>query len=403
MICFFLKMTRILKRKLAIITTHPIQYNAPLFKLLNKRSIIEIKVFYTWGKSVLEKKYDPGFDKIIDWDIPLLEGYKYEFLENVSKTPGSHHYQGIINPSINVKIDEFNPDAILLYGWKFKSHLKLLRDYKGVKKIWFRGDSNLLDDPQKFSMKNFLRYVFLKWVYSHVDRAFYVGTANKEYFIKSGLNENQLTFAPHAIDNFRFNQPIKNDYREILKIPKEAVVFLFAGKIESKKNPELLIQSFVKVQNENCHLMIVGNGVMEISLKNFVNNQSEEIKNRIHFLPFQNQSIMPDIYKASDVFCLPSQGPGETWGLAVNEAMASGRAILVSNKCGCAVDLVKDNFNGYIVHSNDQIDLTSKMLNLSNQKKYIEQMKGNSLSIIDRWSFSEVCAAFENALINYNN
>lgn len=64
-------------KRLAIITTHPIQYNAPLFKLLTQRNNITIKVFYTWGKSVLENKYDPGFKKNIEWDIPLLDGYGF--------------------------------------------------------------------------------------------------------------------------------------------------------------------------------------------------------------------------------------------------------------------------------------------------------------------------------------
>ena len=65
--------------KLAIISTHPVQYNAPFFKLLTERNNIKIKVFYTWSQSENNKKYDPGFDRIIAWDIPLLDGYEYEF------------------------------------------------------------------------------------------------------------------------------------------------------------------------------------------------------------------------------------------------------------------------------------------------------------------------------------
>jgi len=67
-------------KKLAIITTHPIQYYAPIFKLLSERKKIEICVFYTWGKDALKDKFDVGFGKKIEWDIPLLEGYNYNFL-----------------------------------------------------------------------------------------------------------------------------------------------------------------------------------------------------------------------------------------------------------------------------------------------------------------------------------
>ena len=81
-------------KKLAIITTHPIQYYAPVFKLLRQRQKLDIKVFYTWGKNA-EIKYDPGFKKNIEWDIPLLDGYPYEWVKNISQNPGTHNFKGI--------------------------------------------------------------------------------------------------------------------------------------------------------------------------------------------------------------------------------------------------------------------------------------------------------------------
>ena len=79
-------------KKIAIVTTHPIQYYAPLFKLLSMEKEFEVKVFYTWSQSQSEK-YDPGFGKTIEWDIPLLDGYDFEFIENVSKDPGTNHFK----------------------------------------------------------------------------------------------------------------------------------------------------------------------------------------------------------------------------------------------------------------------------------------------------------------------
>ena len=112
------------KKRLAIVTTHPIQYYAPLFKMLHKRGLINIKVFYTWSQSQQGAKYDPGFGKSIEWDIPLLEGYDYTFVNNISSKPGTHHFSGIINPSLNAEIEQWNPNAILIIGWSFKSHLR---------------------------------------------------------------------------------------------------------------------------------------------------------------------------------------------------------------------------------------------------------------------------------------
>ncbi len=79
--------------RLAVVTTHPIQYYAPLFRLLAKEPGIELKVFYTWSQSQQGAKYDIDFGKMIEWDIPLLDGYSYEFVNNVAKDPGLTSFQ----------------------------------------------------------------------------------------------------------------------------------------------------------------------------------------------------------------------------------------------------------------------------------------------------------------------
>ena len=125
--------------KLAIITTHPIQYNAPLFKLLTERNKIAVKVFYTWGETVLTDKYDPGFGKIIKWDIPLLAGYEYSFVKNIAAKPGSHHFRGVDNPTLNEEVKAWGADAILVYGWSFKSHLSSMRYFYKKIPVFFSG------------------------------------------------------------------------------------------------------------------------------------------------------------------------------------------------------------------------------------------------------------------------
>ncbi len=381
--------------KLAIITTHPIQYNAPLFQLLAQRKNIAIKVFYTWGDTVLKEKYDPGFQKNIAWDIPLLDGYDYAFVENIAADKGSHHFKGIDNPTLIKQIEAWQADALLVYGWSFKSHLKVLRHFKGKKKILFRGDSTLIDEAETNSIKKIARKFFLKWVYKKVDRALYTGTANKHYYAKFGLKENQLVFAPHAIENSRFNQHPVTGWRNKLAIPETAIVFLFAGKLETKKNPGLLMDAFIELDEPNTYLLIVGNGILEHQLKQKWQSLSQVLQKRIFFIDFVNQQAMPSLYYSCDVFVLPSQGPGETWGLSVNEAMACRRAVLVSDKCGCAADLVSNGKNGYTFQSNNKEDLKEKILLMVSSKNKLDEMGSQSLNIISQWSFEKVAAAIE--------
>ena len=390
----------ILLKRLAIITTHPIQYYAPAFKLLSESDQIDLKVFYTWGESSI-KKYDRGFEKIIEWDIPLLDGYSYEFLQNSAKHLGTHHFNGIINPESIQRINRFKPDALLIFGWGWHSHLKIIRHYKGQLPLWFRGDSTLLDD--KPSVTNILRSAFLKLVYKHIDKAFYVGKSSKAYFLKNGLKEHQLIFAPHAIDNSRFkaDQNIEaNIIRQQLNIVDTDILVLFAGKLEPKKNPTILLEAFIKINKANLHLLFVGSGVLEGDLKSKARSSKS---NNIYFIDFQNQQSLAVYYQACDLFCLPSKGPGETWGLAVNEAMACGKAVLVSDKVGCAADLVDHDVNGMIFHSTSIDDLEEKLTHLLDKEKEGLKLMGQfSLKIIEKWTFANQVKAIEKEILNLN-
>lgn len=374
--------------RLAIVSTHPIQYYAPLFQALAVQKDLEIKVFYTWGDSVLKNKYDPDFGRTIEWDIPLLAGYDYHFTKNTSKQAGSSHFGGIITPDLIQEVKAFEADTILIYGHAYQGHLKLMRYFKGKTPIWFRGDSTLQDDI--IGWKSILKKIYLFWIYLHIDKALYVGTNNKAYFLNYGIKKHQLQFVPHAIDNERFAAD-RNDeaaaLRKTLGLKDQDILILYAGKLEEKKNPQLLLSAFMDLEKEHMHLLFVGNGALEERLKADAST-SLSMTNRIHFMDFQNQSQMPVIYQASDLFCLPSKGPGETWGLAVNEAMAAGKAILVSDKVGCSVDLVKDGENGYIFKSDDLNDLSAK-LNRLVEIETIKKMGVRSKLFIQEWTLQK--------------
>lgn len=385
-------------KKLAVITTHPIQYNAPLFKKLAEQKSFKIKVFYTWSQSKA-KVFDPDFGKERSWDIPMLDGYEYTFVNNISGFPGSHHYAGIDNPTLIEEVESWQADAVLIFGWSFKSHFHAMKYFKGKIPILFRGDSNLLDEPKGFSFKKILRRVFLSWVYRYIDYALYVGEANKAYYIKHKVSERKLVFAPHAIDNERFSNTAElfearaKDWRNTMGISNNDIIFLFAAKLIPKKSPDVLIEAFTALDMRNVHLVMVGNGEMENSLKEKYNSNTA-----IHFLNFQNQSQMPLVYRICNVFVLPSKGTGETWGLAVNEAMACHRPVIVSNKCGCAVDLVKEGINGLIYNADKKDSLKIALQQMADKKKHLTEMGNQSYKMIQGFNFSAISDAIENVL-----
>lgn len=379
--------------KLAIITTHPIQYYAPIFKLLAERDRITIKVYYTWGEKALDK-FDPGFGQKVNWDIPLLDGYDYEWVLNTAQDPGTHHFNGIVNPKLIEQVNNWRPDAVLFWGWAYRGHLKAIRYYYNNIPVFFRGDSTILNEPT--GIKGIIKYIALKWVYSHVNHAFYVGLNNKVYFKKYGLKEGQLSFAPHAIDNTRFERDCSKEVaalRRSLDIKSDDLLILYAGKFDHVKNVELLLSAFINLNKKDVKLLLVGNGTLEPGLKNLA--ATGNLSN-IHFMDFKNQSYMPILYQAADLFCLPSLS--ETWGLAINEAMACGRAVLASDKVGCAADLIKKDYNGAIFKSEDLSDLVSKLKVLTQSKELLNSYGANSKALINGWSFSKIAEAIENKL-----
>lgn len=385
-------------KRLAIITTHPIQYYAPVFQLLQQRQKVQLMVFYTLGQQVAQHGHDPGFERTINWDIPLTEGYHYTWVDNTAKKPGSHHFSGVKNPDLIERVTAWKPDALLIFGWSYSGHLSIMRYFKNKIPVIFRGDSTLLDKTG--SARSFLKYLLLKWVYRHVDAALYVGSNNWAYFKHYGLKEDQLVFAPHAVDNERFAGDMTgaSDIRRKLGIPEDRVLVLFAGKMIAKKAPQLLLNAFLENDDPNAHLLFVGNGALEAELKFKADGHTH-----VHFLDFTNQVEMPAVYHACDIFCLPSAGPGETWGLAVNEAMACGKAVLVSDRVGCASDLVRPHVNGLVFKSGNVTDLAEKLHFLTKDRNICVAYGKESTALIKNSTFSAIATAIENTVIKLTN
>jgi glycosyltransferase involved in cell wall biosynthesis len=371
-------------KKLAIVITHPIQYYVPVFQRLSQ--LLTLKVFYTEGQQAINK-FDTGFEQRIKWDIPLLSGYEFEFLKNISPYSGTSHFLGVINTAAVKSIQQFKPTTLLIYGWANPSHLNLIHFFHNKVSIMFRGDSRLLEGESW--LKKAVKTALLNWIYNRVNTSFYVGSLNKEYFKSYGPPKMKLVYAPHAIDNARFEKDQDSgsrDLRRNFKIPQTDILILFAGKHIQIKDPTILLRAFCDLKPAHVHLLFVGSGPLTASLRLYA--AAQEAGRFVHFLPFQNQSKMPTMYKACDLFCMPTKNPGETWGLAINEAMAAGRGILCSDQVGAAKDLVDDS-NGAIFRAEDLADLKEKLTALLVSKATLKVLGQRSAQRIKRWSLDK--------------
>jgi glycosyltransferase involved in cell wall biosynthesis len=156
------------------------------------------------------------------------------------------------------------------------------------------------------------------------------------------------------------------------------------------------------LNDPGTHLLFVGDGHLEKSLKDLLKQKDKSVQKRVYFMGFQNQSVMPSIYQSADIFVLPSKGPGETWGLTVNEAMAAGCAVLVSDRCGCYPNLVREGINGHVFEHDNISQLTSLMKQMSSGKNDPTRKKNASKEIIKDYSFDEICNAIEKVMDTFD-
>jgi glycosyltransferase involved in cell wall biosynthesis len=252
-------------------------------------------------------------------------------------------------------------DVLWIQGWQVAAYWQAVFEarHAGIE-VWLRGETNARSNAGGIG-RQFKRRL-LRELLHRVDRLLYIGEANRQFYLKQGIGKERLAAAPYCVDNSRFAaaaaaaRPERHRIREEWVIPTEAFCFLFAGKFIAKKRPFDLIEAARRLQcilqGKKIHLLWVGTGELGEELRQACHtgfdaergergnaSNGRNVPNA-SFVGFLNQSEMSRAYVAADCLVLPSDAK-ETWGLVVNEAMASGLPCIVSNACGCAEDLVE--------------------------------------------------------------
>lgn len=379
--------------RLAVVLSHPVQYYSPWFRHLAAEPGLQLKVFYLWNFGVTAQR-DRQFDRTFTWDVDLLSGYDHEFVPNVARDPGSHHFRGLHNPSLRARLLAWSPAAILVFGYAYRTHLGLL--LRPPAPLIFRGDSHLIGHPAP----SWFKRVSLRHIYSRCDAVTFVGQANRDYFRTFGVPDSKLHFAPHCVDASRFTrtpalEAAAADLRAQLGLAGKKIV-LFAGKFVPAKQPAALLEAFLALAPADTALLFVGDGPERPRLESLAATRPDCL---VRFLPFANQSEMPVRYALADLFVLPSRGLYETWGLAVNEAMHLGVPCLVSERVGCQRDLVTHRETGWVFSATDPHSLQSTLrLALDDLASQAPAFRERVAARIAGYTFSAATAGLRRAL-----
>jgi glycosyltransferase involved in cell wall biosynthesis len=331
------------KIRLAVVTSHPIQYYAPIFRRLDK--ILDLEVLYTHRATPADQA-QAGFGTAFDWDVDLLSGYRSRFLCNVAKHPGTSRFFGCDTPEIIPIIRAGHFDAVLVLGWYLKSFVQAIVAAKHARvPVLVRGDSQV--GLRTSRMQSFVKSLVYPFAFRVFDAALYVGQRSRDYFEHYGYPDERLFHSPHCVDTDWFAERATiaagAALRQSAGIGPDEKVVLFAGKLVAFKRPIDVINAADALigKGRPVTVMVAGAGPLEDDMR----RRASERGVRLVMLGFRNQTEMPACYAASDVLVLPSTRR-ETWGLVVNEALACGCPIIVSDAVGCAPDLAADGVVG---------------------------------------------------------
>lgn len=342
---------------LLIFETHPVQYHAPVYRMLAQEFGIPLKVVYGADFSVRGYK-DLEFGTDVKWDTDLLGGYTYQHIADKLRQAGlpvPNNYNELTGFGVKQALTENLPNAVLALGYTNifdRSVIKQALSHRVPLMVRFEANDV---SQQRSGVRSIVRSAVLRTLYWRVARALYIGQRAKEHYLRHGLARNKLSFSPYCVDVSHCRLGVDEIAEARVRVRAQYAVgaadymALFAGKLSARKGVREWVQAALSLPLEvkkSLILAFVGAGELEAELRAQLKLANAP---RSIFFGFKNQTELSEIYAASDFGVLPST-QGETWGLVVNESLHHGRPVLVSDRVGSAVNLIAEGSTGVIAN-----------------------------------------------------
>lgn len=315
---------------------------------------------------------------------------------------------GAMKTMLDKTLEKIKPEVAYLYGYYSRAMrwAKFWTERNHVASVLI-SDSNY-SDKFRFAPFERLKSRFV----SRFDAAFVGGSSSRLYLQYLGFPQNRICAGYDVIDNDTFrNRNLRNKediVRTRLKWNLPEQHFLFVGRLVDSKNVRGLLGAYadyvLSIGSDPWDLVVCGDGAEERNLRDYAATLSPHVMEHVRFAGLVKQPDLIDYFSTASCFILPSK-KYESWGLVVNEAMACGLPVLVSDRCGCASDLVVNGLNGYRINPDNDGELSDRMV----QMHFLEfearrEMGRRGEEIISHWNLDRFCSgALESAEVAMRN
>jgi glycosyltransferase involved in cell wall biosynthesis len=387
--------------------SHPIQYQAPLLRRIAQEPDIDLTVFFASDFSV-QQYVDMGFSVDVKWDVPLLDGYRHEFLPSIwdkrRTGPTAQLNYGVFSRLRGSK-DTGGFDVLWVHGYSTLNTLQAIVIAKALGiPVLLRAESRLARNHDG-ALKQLTKNLFFSGLKQLVDATLPIGTSNAAYWRHFMGDDLPQFLMPYAVDNDYFQSrsreaaPRRESLRQEIDLDSSRPVILFASKLQKRKRCEDLLEAYLNLSSSEVgsqstpYLVIVGDGEERAALERRV---KESGASGVRFCGFRNQSELPGFFDLATVFVLPSRD--EPWGLIVNEVMNSGRAVILSDDVGCQPDLVTDGVEGCVFPAGNVKALTNALRRVLTEPGTADAMGERGRKRISEWSYEHDIAGLRRAL-----
>jgi len=380
--------------RLALLIGTPVPAKIALYRRLAAEPALDFTVIYASAEGL--RAFDGGYGTV-QWDVDLTTGYRARFLRRADVNPGlGGRTWSVRDADVVSEIVRGRFDVLALGGYNSLTYLLGAAAQRAQgRPLLFREEQTLLE-PRSLTT-TLVKEVALRLLFAH-GSALYISRENRRWFEHYGVAPDRLFPTPYTVDNAELQAaarrltPERDRLRRSFGIDSAAgPVILSVGRLVPKKQPLFLLDAFRRVRERMpCSLLVVGSGEAEAQLREQVaRDRIPDVK----LAGFVNRSRIAEAYAAADVFALLSRAH-ETFGLAVPEAMNFRLPIVVSEKVGCAADLVADGLNGFVVSPTDPRPAAAVLARLAADASLRRAMGDASLRRLDTWGLDETVAGF---------